>query len=115
MDYLLKDLEPEDIIKDIHKILQDELVIQPKPSPDIENKPCENLPNLQTILTWLNVNSKVLQMIAEGLSNKMIGNKLGIAESTVKVHVKHILGKIGLRTRVEAAVWAVALSEVNCH
>ena len=44
---------------------------------------------------------------AEGLSNKMIGNKLGIAESTVKVHVKHILGKVGLRTRVEAAVWAV--------
>ena len=50
---------------------------------------------------------QVLHMIAEGLSNKMIGNKLGIAESTVKVHVKHILGKIGLRTRVEAAVWAV--------
>ena len=50
---------------------------------------------------------QVLQMIAEGLSNKMIGNKLGIAESTVKVHVKHILGKVGLRTRVEAAVWAV--------
>ncbi len=46
-------------------------------------------------------------MIAQGMSNKMIGNKLGIAESTVKVHVKHILSKIGLRTRVEIAVWAV--------
>ena len=50
---------------------------------------------------------QVAQMIAKGMSNKMIGNRLGIAESTVKVHVKHILGKIGLRTRVEIAVWAV--------
>lgn len=50
---------------------------------------------------------QVAKMIAQGMSNKMIGNKLGIAESTVKVHVKHILGKIGLRTRVEIAVWAV--------
>ena len=50
---------------------------------------------------------QVLYMIRDGMSNKMIGNKLGIAESTVKVHVKHILAKISLRTRVEAAVWAV--------
>ena len=50
---------------------------------------------------------QVIQMIAEGLSNKMIANNLDIAESTVKVHVKHILSKTGLRTRVEAAVWTV--------
>ena len=46
-------------------------------------------------------------MIAAGLSNKMIGNKLGITEGTVKVHVKNLLHKLGLRSRVEAAVWAL--------
>ena len=46
-------------------------------------------------------------MIAEGLSNKMIGRQLNIVEATVKVHVKHLLKKLGLRSRVEAAVWAV--------
>lgn len=46
-------------------------------------------------------------MIAKGQSNKMIGNELGISESTVKVHVKHILNKTNLRTRVDVAVWAV--------
>ena len=49
-------------------------------------------------------------MIAEGLSSKMIANKLNITESTVKAHVKHILNKTGLRTRVEAALWKVSNS-----
>jgi len=50
---------------------------------------------------------EILKMIAEGLSNKMIGRQLNIVEATVKVHVKHLLKKLGLRSRVEAAVWAV--------
>lgn len=104
--YLLKDMEPEDIIQDIHKILRDELVISPSLAPILAQamrKSAKSADNFD--LTERE--QQVLQMISEGLSNKMIGNKLGIAESTVKVHVKHILGKVGLRTRVEAAVWAV--------
>ena len=50
---------------------------------------------------------QVLKMIAGGNSNKMIGRKLGITEGTVKVHVKNLLHKLGLRSRVEAAVWAL--------
>ena len=50
---------------------------------------------------------QVLKMIAGGNSNKMIGRKLGITEGTVKVHVKNLLHKLGLRSRVEAAVWAM--------
>lgn len=104
--YLLKDMEPEDIISHLRKILRGELVISPALAPILAQamrKPAHNDENFE--LTEREM--QVLQMIAEGMSNKMIGNKLGIAESTVKVHVKHILGKIGLRTRVEAAVWAV--------
>jgi two-component system nitrate/nitrite response regulator NarL len=50
---------------------------------------------------------QIVKYIAGGLSNKLIGRKLDIAESTVKVHVKHLLKKLGLRSRVEAAVWMV--------
>ncbi|KXS51184.1 MAG: two-component system, NarL family, nitrate/nitrite response regulator NarL, partial [Marinobacter sp. T13-3] len=49
----------------------------------------------------------ILRLIAEGLSNKMIGRKLDISDGTVKVHVKHLLKKLNLRSRVEVAVWAV--------
>lgn len=104
--YLLKDMEPEDIISHVRKILRGELVISPSLAPILAQamrKPVHSDENFELTEREL----QVLQMIAEGMSNKMIGNKLGIAESTVKVHVKHILSKIGLRTRVEAAVWAV--------
>ncbi len=50
---------------------------------------------------------RILEHIAGGKSNKLIARELDIAESTVKVHVKHLLRKLGLRSRVEAAVWAV--------
>ncbi len=104
--YLLKDMEPEQIITDIRKILRGELVISPSLAPILAQamrKPVKTDSGHE--LTEREI--QVAKMIAQGMSNKMIGNKLGIAESTVKVHVKHILGKIDLRTRVEIAVWAV--------
>ena len=42
-----------------------------------------------------------------GYSNKLIARRLKITEGTVKVHVKHLLQKLHLNSRVEAAVWAV--------
>ncbi len=104
--YLLKDMEPELIIDDIRKILRGELVI----SPNLASILAQTLrtPSASDIAGNLTIRElEVIQMIAEGMSNKMIANKLDIAESTVKVHVKHILNKTGLRTRVDAAVWTV--------
>ena len=49
---------------------------------------------------------EVLGYIASGLSNKAIASRLSITDGTVKVHVKHMLKKLGFRSRVEAAVWA---------
>jgi DNA-binding NarL/FixJ family response regulator len=46
---------------------------------------------------------EVLQLLRRGLTNKQIAEALFIAESTAKVHVRHILDKIGARTRTEAA------------
>lgn len=47
--------------------------------------------------------AEVLTLVAVGWSNKMIGNQLGVVEGTVKCHVKAILGKLGVRSRTEAA------------
>ncbi|WP_367105238.1 two-component system response regulator NarL [uncultured Psychrobacter sp.] len=104
--YLLKDMEPELIITDIRKVLRGELVI----SPNLAAILAQTLrkPSIDDIAGNLTSRElQVIQMIAEGMSNKMIANNLNIAESTVKVHVKHILNKTGLRTRVEVAVWTV--------
>lgn len=104
--YLLKDMDPDEIIGDIRKILRGELVISPDLAPILAR--ALRTPSVDEIASNLTSRElEVIQMIAEGASNKMIGNQLGIAESTVKVHVKNILHKTGLRSRVEAAVWAV--------
>jgi DNA-binding NarL/FixJ family response regulator len=49
----------------------------------------------------------VLSLIAEGLSNRQIAARLYISDVTVKVHVRHIFEKLGVRTRTEAALIAV--------
>lgn len=51
---------------------------------------------------------EILALVAQGDSNKVIARALGIAETTVKIHVQHILRKLGLRSRVQAAVYAAA-------
>jgi DNA-binding NarL/FixJ family response regulator len=50
---------------------------------------------------------EVLSLVAEGLTNREIARRLFISDVTVKVHVRHILEKLGVRSRTEAAVYAV--------
>lgn len=104
--YLLKDMQPEQVALDIRKALRDELVVSSRLAAVLAQ--ALRTPNLDDIVSNLTSRElQVVKMIAKGHSNKMIGNELGISESTVKVHVKHILNKTNLRTRVDVAVWAV--------
>lgn len=55
---------------------------------------------------------EVLQLVARGLSNKEVAQALNLSEGTVKIHVGHILDKLNLSRRTEAAVWAVQMGLV---
>jgi two-component system, NarL family, nitrate/nitrite response regulator NarL len=103
--YLLKDMEPELLIDRLREVLAGGLVV----SPSLTTVLAQALRTSHgaSSLDLTERERQVLKMIAGGLSNKMIGNKLGITEGTVKVHVKNLLHKLGLRSRVEAAVWAL--------
>ncbi|MCU7247479.1 two-component system response regulator NarL [Pseudomonas koreensis] len=103
--YLLKDMEPELLIQYIRDALNGALVI----SPGLTRVMAQALrtPPRQAAVELTERERQVLKTIAAGLSNKVIGHKLGITEGTVKVHVKNLLHKLGLRSRVEAAVWAM--------
>jgi two-component system response regulator DevR len=50
----------------------------------------------------------VLDLIGEGLSNREIGDRLGLAEKTVKNHVTGLLAKLGFQRRTQAAAWMAA-------
>jgi len=103
--YLLKDMEPELLIQYIRDALNGALVI----SPGLTRVMAQALrsPPRQADVELTERERQVLKTIASGYSNKVIGHKLGITEGTVKVHVKNLLHKLGLRSRVEAAVWAM--------
>jgi len=49
----------------------------------------------------------ILHCLTEGLANKQIARRLGIQEATVKIHVKSLIGKLGVANRTQAALWAV--------
>ena len=50
---------------------------------------------------------EVLRLIAQGLSNHEIAERMIISEKTVKTHVSNLLGKLGLEDRTQAAIWAL--------
>ena len=105
--YLLKDSEPEEIIEKISKAIDGELVLS-DPLTQTIARSIQQSSSTSSIFEKLTKREvEILRHITRGDSNKVIGNVLGITEATVKVHIKNLLKKLSLRTRVEAAVWAV--------
>jgi two-component system nitrate/nitrite response regulator NarL len=106
--YLLKDIDPEEFLESLKRCMSGEQVISPGIADVVRSALSQRLPeNLHPAIRDLTDREKdVLRLIATGLSNKAIGNDLSIAEGTVKVHVKRVLSKLGLRSRVEAAIFA---------
>lgn len=105
--YILKDSEPEELISHINKAMQGELVIS-APLTQILAKAFRPKPDKDdTIESLTNREMQILRYISQGDSNKVIARKLDITESTVKVHVKNLLKKVNMRSRIEAALFAV--------
>lgn len=105
--YLLKDTDPDEVMAAIHQVVDGQLTISEKLSQVLASaisKRREIGPNIDSLTDR---ERQILKAIAAGYSNKIIGRKLDIAEGTVKVHVKKVLKKLGFRSRVEAAIWAV--------
>ncbi|MCK2097152.1 two-component system response regulator NarL [Thauera aromatica] len=106
--YLLKDMEPEEMLGALAEVAAGRVVIPPQLNHLLAAAlRSEARPQSVAAAGLTEQEVRILERIAAGLSNKHIGRELDIAEGTVKVHVKHILRKLDLRSRVEAAVWAV--------
>jgi two-component system nitrate/nitrite response regulator NarL len=107
--YLLKDLEPEDLLDALLQAERGQLVLSPQLTRILASTLREEKPDRKKLTAQLTGRERqILGMIATGSTNKLIARELGIADATVKVHVKNLLKKLKLRSRVEAAVWAVS-------
>jgi two-component system nitrate/nitrite response regulator NarL len=108
--YLLKDMEPDELVSALRDIengknvvaqdLTDALarMVQGEANVVDDDGPFSDLTPREM---------EILCLLAEGQSNKLIARNLGISDGTVKLHVKAILRKLGIHSRVEAAVIAV--------
>jgi two-component system nitrate/nitrite response regulator NarL len=108
--YLLKDMEPDELITALHEIVEGKTVVA-KELTGILAKAVqgewEAAPAKGTFTTLTPREREILCHLAAGQSNKVIARDLGISDGTVKLHVKSILRKLEVHSRVEAAVIAV--------
>ena len=108
--YLLKDMEPADVIDSIRRAARGELVVAPSIAGKLASilQSGEEPGSAASLVRQLTGRERqILEHVAAGMSNKAIARALGISHDTVKLHVRHILAKLGLSSRVEAAVFAV--------
>ncbi len=111
--YLLKDMDPDDLMPALQDAIAGKNVVAKELIPSltriVQGKPARpESPQPATPLSELTPREQeILSHIAEGESNKVIARSLGISDGTVKLHVKAILRKLGVHSRVEAAVIAV--------
>jgi two-component system nitrate/nitrite response regulator NarL len=107
--YLLKSMEPAEVVDAIHRAAEGETVVASQMTAKLVNlldaKKHGSKSSLLNRLTQRE--TQILAYLAKGESNKAIARDLGISHDTVKLHVRNILAKLKLSSRVEAAVFAV--------
>jgi DNA-binding NarL/FixJ family response regulator len=99
--YLLKDSEPADVLAAVRAAASGHAPLDPRVAgallPTRRGAPGADLSARER---------EVLELVAEGLANKQIARRLGIAERTVKVHLGNVFRRIGVADRTSAALWA---------
>ena len=109
--YLLKDMEPDELISALNDIVKGNTVVAPELAIVLARAVQGNIsgesPSQAAFSALTPRELEILCHLAEGQSNKVIARNLGISDGTVKLHVKSILRKLDVHSRVEAAVIAV--------
>jgi len=117
LGYLLKDIHPNDLVQAVRDAYQGKAQLHP----DIAKKLMSAVAGTGSLATGPSRGQaagpnldeltererEVLKLIASGLNNKEIGERMIISEKTVKTHVSNILGKLGVEDRTQAAIWAL--------
>jgi len=106
--YLLKDMEPEDILLKLGQVAEGSVVMDENISMLLANmlKSGNHSTTLENVkLTQRE--TEIMGLLVVGMNNKLMARELNISDGTVKVHIKNILRKTKVNSRLEAAVWAI--------
>jgi NarL family two-component system response regulator LiaR len=106
--YLLKDVDPAELAQAVRTAAAGQAMLNPAVAARLVAAIAENRTPGAQLERLTRREREVLEQIAHGRSNKRIALELGISEKTVKAHVGHLLSKLGVADRTQAALLAVS-------
>jgi len=105
--YLLKDSGPEELVQAIQQVFRGESSLHPSIARKLLRELADPTPREPEVDALTEREIEVLQLVAEGHSNREISEQLTISEATVRTHVSNILAKLNLGSRTQAALYAL--------
>jgi two-component system, NarL family, response regulator DevR len=105
--YLLKQIRTNDLVDAVRRVAAGQNLLDPAVTARVLERLRSGNPQDELLARLTEQERKVLVLLAEGLTNRQIGEKLHLAEKTVKNYVTSVLSKLGMTRRTEAAVYAV--------
>jgi len=108
--YVLKQVRGSDLIDGIRRVAAGESLLDPSVTTRLLDR-IRHQGDTDELAGLSDQERKILDLIAEGLTNRQIGERMYLAEKTVKNYVSNLLSKLGMSRRTEAAVYAARLAE----
>ena len=109
--YLLKQIKENDLVDAVRRVASGQSLLDPQVTARVLERlrrpPAED----ERLAALTDQERKILDLIAEGLTNRQIGERIFLAEKTVKNYVSNLLAKLGMERRTEAAVFAARLKD----
>jgi len=107
--YVLKQIRGSDLVDGIRRVAAGESLLDPA----VTARVLERLrtPTADPLAALTPQEHRILDLITEGMTNRQIGEAMFLAEKTVKNYVSHLLAKLGMERRTEAAAYAATLAE----
>jgi DNA-binding NarL/FixJ family response regulator len=107
--YVVKDIRGQTLVADIRRVARGDRLLPETTTARVMARLAESVLDNKPDLTLRE--GQVLELIAAGLTNRQIGERLGLAEKTVKNYVSALLAKLGMKRRTQAAVYGAQVRD----
>ena len=115
LGYLLKDSGPQELVQAIQQVHRGNSSLHPAIARKLLQEISEPSSSGQDVGSLTEREVTVLKLVAQGFSNRDIANELTVSEATVRTHVSHILAKLDLSSRTQAALYALRRGIVSLN
>jgi DNA-binding NarL/FixJ family response regulator len=113
--YVLKQIKGTDLVDAIRKVAAGQSLLDPAVTARVLERLRKGPEEDERLARLTDQERKILDLIAEGLTNRQIAEQMYLAEKTIKNYVSNLLAKLGMDRRTEAAVYAARLAERKGH